>query len=105
MKACFEQVLSVDQAGRLKPHPTVYRMAAERLGVHTGSLRMVAAHNWDVTGAMRAGCAGAFVARPRMTLGPLDERPDVVGRDLEQVANRILEVEFGATEDWSHRGR
>ncbi len=94
LHGCFEQVLSVDAARRLKPHPAVYRLAAERLGVAPPQLRLVAAHNWDVTGAMRAGCAGAFVARPGMLLGPLDERPDVVGPDLRAVAARILEVEL-----------
>lgn len=91
----FEQVLSVDDAGRLKPHPAVYQMAARRLDVEPGGLRLVAAHNWDVTGAMRAGCAGAFIARPGMILGPLDEHPDIAGPDLDAVADRILEVELG----------
>ncbi len=90
----FEQVLSVDAARRLKPHPAVYRMAAARLGVVPPQMRLVAAHDWDVTGAMRAGCAGAFVARPGMLLGPLDEHPDVVGPDLRAVAEQIIEVEL-----------
>jgi hypothetical protein len=33
------------------------------------------------------------VARPGMVLDPLVERPDVVGDDLREVADRILEVE------------
>ena len=90
----FEQVLSVEYAGRLKPHPAVYGMAAERLGAAPGDLRLVAAHNWDITGAMRAGWAGAFIARPGMLLGPLDEQPDIVGPDLSAVTDRILEVEL-----------
>jgi 2-haloacid dehalogenase len=90
----FEQVLSVDFARRLKPHRAVYQMAAERLGIEPGGMRMVAAHHWDVTGAMRAGCAGAFLARPGMVLGPLDEQPDVVGPDLGAVAEAILAVEM-----------
>ncbi len=91
----FEQVLSVEYAGRLKRHPAVYHMAADRLGVEPGGMRLVAAHNWDITGAMRAGCAGAFIARPGMVLGLLDEHPDIVGPDLAAVADRILEVELG----------
>lgn len=91
----FEEVLSVEYAGCLKPDPTVYHMAAERLGVEPGGMRLVAAHNWDITGALRAGCAGAFIARPGMILGPLDEHPDIVGPDLDVVADRILELELG----------
>jgi 2-haloacid dehalogenase len=91
----FEQILSADSVKRLKPAPEPYRMAAESLGVETGQVRLVAAHAWDVAGAMRAGCAAAFVARPGMVLDPLVERPDIVGTDLREVADRILEIEPG----------
>ncbi len=90
----FEQVLSVEYARRLKPHPEVYRMAAQRLVVEPSGMRLVAAHSWDVTGAIRAGCTGAFLARPGKLLGSLDEHPDVVGSDLREVTDRILEVEL-----------
>ncbi len=89
----FEQVLSADAVQRLKPALEPYRMAAESLGVEVGQVRLVAAHAWDVVGAMRAGCAAAFVARPGMVLNPLAERPDVVGSDLREVADQILEIE------------
>ena len=91
----FEEVLSADTVKRLKPAPEPYRMAAESLGVEAGPVRLVAAHAWDVAGALRAGCAAAFVARPGMVLDPLVERPDVVGADLREVADRILEIEPG----------
>ena len=89
----FEQVLSADTVQRLKPAPEPYRMAAESLGVEVGQVRLVAAHAWDVVGAMRAGCAAAFVARPGMVLNPLAARPDMVGADLREVAAQILEIE------------
>ena len=89
----FEQVLSADAVQRLKPALEPYRMTAESLGVEVGQVRLVAAHAWDVVGAMRAGCAAAFVARPGMVLNPLAERPDVVGSDLREVADQILEIE------------
>lgn len=91
----FERVLSADSVGRLKPAPEPYRMAAESLGVQVGEVRLVAAHAWDVAGAMRAGCAAAFVARPGKVLDPLFERPDVVGKDLDEVAGGIIEAEAG----------
>ena len=91
----FEQILSADTVGRLKPAPEPYRMAAQSLGVGVEGVRLVAAHAWDVAGALRAGCAAAFVARPGMVLDPLVELPDVVGVDLREVADRILEVEAG----------
>ena len=89
----FDQVLSADAVKRLKPAPEPYRMAAESLGVEVGQIRLVAAHAWDVAGALQAGCAAAFVARPGMVLNPLFEHPDVVGADLREVADGILEAE------------
>jgi 2-haloacid dehalogenase len=89
----FELVLSADTVGRLKPAPEPYLMAAERLGVAVGEVRLIAAHAWDVAGAARAGCATAFVARPGKVLDPLVERPEIIGADLAEVAEAILAVE------------
>lgn len=89
----FEQVLSADTVGRLKPSPEPYRMAAEKLGVDIGEIRLVAAHAWDIDGALRVGCAAAFVGRPGKVLDPLADRPDVVGSDLAEVADQIISIE------------
>lgn len=93
LKDYFEQNLSADSVSRLKPAPEPYRMAAESAGVGIGETRLVAAHAWDVAGALQAGCAAAFVARPGMVLNPLFEHPDVVGSDLREVADGILAAE------------
>jgi 2-haloacid dehalogenase len=95
LRGYFEQIISADAVKRLKPAPEPYRMAAENLRVEVKGLRLVAADAWDVARALHAGCAAAFVARPGMVLDPLVERPDVVGADLREVADRILEVEAG----------
>jgi 2-haloacid dehalogenase len=86
----FEAVLSADAVRRLKPAPEPYRMAADRLGVEPGEVLLVAAHAWDVAGALRAGCRAAFVARPGKVLDPLVERPDLVVADLDELAGRLL---------------
>ncbi|HEV2092717.1 MAG TPA: haloacid dehalogenase type II [Rubrobacter sp.] len=89
----FDMVLSADSVRRLKPAPEPYRAAAEALGVEIPQVRLVAAHAWDVAGALRVGCAAAFVARPGMVLDPLVETPDVVGADLSEVAASIVAAE------------
>jgi 2-haloacid dehalogenase len=86
----FERILSADDVRRLKPAPEPYRMAAERLGVELGDVLLVAAHAWDVAGALRAGCRAAFVARPGMVLDPLVPRPELVVADLGELADRLL---------------
>ncbi len=91
----FEQVLPADMVRRLKPAPEPYLLAAQRLGVPIGEVRLIAAHAWDVAGAARAGCATAFVARPGKVLDPLVEAPDVIGADLSEVADRIIAADGG----------
>jgi 2-haloacid dehalogenase len=90
----FERILSADAARRLKPAREPYDTAARELGIDITGLRLIAAHAWDITGALRAGAAAAFVARPGMVLDPLAPVPDIVGADLSEVAERILEVEL-----------
>jgi 2-haloacid dehalogenase len=87
----FEQVLSADTAKRLKPAPAPYRMAARSLRVPDRGMRLVAAHAWDVAGALRAGCTAAFVAR--QPFDPLVDEPDVIGADLAEVADGIIAAE------------
>lgn len=86
----FEAVLSVDRVRRFKPARAVYDMAARELGAPPADLWLVAAHNWDTTGAMAAGWHAAFVQRPGMALGPLDREPAVIGGDLMEVAAGLI---------------
>lgn len=88
----FEEVLSADTVQRLKPAPEPYHMTAQTLGVDIEAIRMVAAHAWDVGGAMRAGASAAFVARPGKVLDPLLPAPDIVGPDLRQVASQLIDA-------------
>lgn len=89
----FEAVFSADEVRRLKPAPEPYRMAASLLGVEPGGMRLVAAHSWDVAGALRAGCEAAFVGRPGAALDPLAPTPDIIGKDLDEVAGLIIAAE------------
>ncbi len=93
LRDLFEQVLSADAVRRLKPAPEPYRMAAERLGVSVDQVRLVAAHDWDIAGALRAGCAAAFVARAGRVPDALFGAPDVSGPGLAEVARAIVAAE------------
>ena len=93
LRDLFAHVLSADTVRRLKPAPEPYRMAADALGVPLGEMRLIAAHGWDIAGALRAGALAAFVARPGQVLDPLYPQPDIVGADLGAVAERILAVD------------
>jgi 2-haloacid dehalogenase len=86
----FHAVLSADQVRALKPRPEPYALVARTFEVGLAQVWLVAAHAWDVAGALAAGCRAAFVRRPDMVLSPLGEPPDVVGADLREVAERLL---------------
>jgi 2-haloacid dehalogenase len=88
----FSKIMSVAPTGRFKPAAAVYQMAADRLNVSTEDMTMVAAHDWDIAGAMAAGYSGAYVTRPGMVINPLFQPPDVTGPDLEVVTDLILQT-------------
>jgi 2-haloacid dehalogenase len=86
----FDAILSADTVRALKPRREPYELVARTFAVPTGDVRLVAAHAWDVAGALAAGCRAAFVARPGMPHNPIDPEPDIVGADLGDIADRIL---------------
>ncbi|HEY5731718.1 MAG TPA: haloacid dehalogenase type II [Anaerolineales bacterium] len=86
----FEKSFSVDAIKKFKPDAEVYKMTAKELGVSADQIRLVAAHDWDVAGALLAGCAAAFIARPGHVLNPGMPEPDIVGKDLVEVADKII---------------
>jgi 2-haloacid dehalogenase len=87
----FEAALSADTVRALKPAPAAYQHVADQCGVALSEVRLVAAHAWDVSGALAAGARAAFVARPGMVLSPLGASPDIVGTDLGEVTDLIIE--------------
>jgi 2-haloacid dehalogenase len=86
----FDAILSADQVQALKPRPEPYELVARTFDANVGDVRLVAAHAWDVSGALAAGCAAAFVRRPGKVMPPLGAQPDVTGADLREVAERIV---------------
>ena len=86
----FDDVLSADEVRQLKPGPRPYRLVATRMGVDLDDVMLVAAHDWDISGALAAGARGAFIARPGMVPSPLGRQPDVIAADLVELATALL---------------
>lgn len=61
--ASFDDVLSVEEVGWFKPDRRAYDGLARHLDAFRSELTMVAAHDWDVAGAMAAGLDGVFLER------------------------------------------
>jgi 2-haloacid dehalogenase len=89
----FEKSFSVDTIKKFKPDAEVYKMTAKELGVSADQIRLVAAHDWDVAGALLAGCSAAFIARPGHVLNPAMPIPDITGKDLVEVADKIISMD------------
>ena len=89
LRGYLDRVLSADDVKRFKPAREAYEHAARELGVALDQIVLVAAHSWDVAGALAAGCQAAFVARPGQTLSPAVAKPQFRGRDIEEVAEQI----------------
>ena len=89
----FDAILSADEVKALKPRPEPYHMVARTFETEPHDVRVVAAHAWDISGALAAGCAAAFVSRPGKVLSPLGGHPDISGDDLVEVAERIIGAE------------
>lgn len=93
LRPLFDHVLSVEAARCYKPHPDAYALASSTLGVPANRLRLIACHDWDTTGALRAGYRAAFVARGAGGINAAGEQPDITGEDLADVAQRIIDTD------------
>ncbi len=82
--------LSVDDAGRWKPHPDSYRYAADACGVPLERCAMVAVHPWDLHGAATVGMTTGYLDRRGTPWPAVFTSPDVTGSTLGDVARSLL---------------
>ena len=90
LRPSVDAVLTAGAIEALKPRPEAYRLAADWGGVAIGDVWLVAAHAWDVSGALAAGCRAAFVARPGAVPSPVGPQPEIAAGDLREIATEIL---------------
>ncbi|CAN5691655.1 haloacid dehalogenase type II [soil metagenome] len=90
VRARFEHLFSVEDAGAWKPSARPYEYAAEACDVKPDQVLLVAVHPWDVDGARRAGLQSCWVNRsgapypamfldPTYTVGSLEEIAELWG--------------------------
>ncbi len=53
---------------------------------------MIAAHGWDISGAISAGMQTAFIEREGQALYPLAANATYTGKDLTEIATNILKA-------------
>ncbi|NEE03616.1 haloacid dehalogenase type II [Phytoactinopolyspora halotolerans] len=92
LDSTIEQVLTVDDVQRWKPAPDIYRHAAASTGVRAEQVALVAAHAWDTHGAHQAGLTTGWVARLEDRFPAVFAPPDVIGNDLVEVVQGLLDL-------------
>jgi 2-haloacid dehalogenase len=91
ISAQFDEVLSVEAVGIFKPHPSVYQLAVDRLGVAAARICFASSNGWDIAGAAHFGFRAVWINRgreprerlpagPEIELGDLAELPQLVAR-------------------------
>lgn len=88
--ALFDVIMSVEMVPRFKPHRSVYLAAADRLGSHPSEMVMVAAHDWDIAGAMAVGMRGVFISRPGQRYSGAFPEPTTRATDVRDAARWIV---------------
>jgi len=86
----FDSRLSVEDVQMYKPHQHVYAWAARILGLEPHECMLVAAHGWDIAGALWAGWRAAFLSRPGAQLYPLAPEPEINVPELGTAADRLI---------------
>ena len=86
----FDDIISVDEFGRFKPHPSVYRGAARNLGLEVGEIMMISSNSFDVMGARMCGNRGAFVNRYELPFEDTTFVPDYTVADFGELAEAIV---------------
>ncbi|WP_423998175.1 haloacid dehalogenase type II [Maribacter sp. IgM3_T14_3] len=87
----FDEMLSVEPTGKFKPFTDTYAWGAKQMGLELEECMLIAAHGWDVAGALWAGWRAAFIGRPGQQEYPLAPKTEIIVSDLKKAAD-ILET-------------
>ena len=73
----IDHVLSVEEVGVFKTHPSVYRLAVERLGVPASAIAFMSSNAWDAHAASAFGMRVVWCNRYGQRRERLPGRPDL----------------------------
>jgi len=86
----LDAVLSVDELGIFKPHPSVYQLAVDRLGVEPRQVSFQSSNAWDAAAAATFGFRVAWVNRFGQAVERLPDQPDAELRTLSELPDLVL---------------
>jgi len=93
----FERRFSADGVKHHKPSRQAYAYVEKELGVEPSQLCLVACHTWDTLGAAAAGWGAALIRRVGNDVLGVGPQPQIVGDDLDDVANQLIARHKGRT--------
>ena len=80
----IDMVLSVEEVGAYKPHPSVYRLAHERLGIDSDAIAFSSSNAWDAHAASASGMRVVWCNRYSQKRERLPGNPDREIRSLDE---------------------
>ena len=85
-----DDVLSVEDFGVWKPKLELYQGACRKMGIKPGEATLIAAHAWDVHGALSAGLRGVWVRRQDSRYHPAMGEPAGLAHGLSEAVDIAL---------------
>lgn len=86
----FDEVISATGNGAFKPHPSVYRRAAQLLNLEVNQCLMVSANAFDCVGARACGFQAVYVDRYKMPVEDSPFQPALIVDDFTELADALL---------------
>ncbi|MBI5786124.1 MAG: haloacid dehalogenase type II [Rhodocyclales bacterium] len=86
----FDAVLSVEDVGVFKPHPRVYALAPERLGIAAENILFLSSNGWDAFSAKAFGLKVLWCNRSAQAPERIPATPDGEIRDLSQLPAMLV---------------
>jgi 2-haloacid dehalogenase len=81
----LDNVFSADEIKMYKPHPSVYQLACDRLGLDKSRICFVSANAWDASGAANFGFQTVWLNRNAA-------EPDELPGELAQIVRSLAEL-------------
>jgi 2-haloacid dehalogenase len=85
LNTLLDAVLSVEEVGVYKPHPKVYQLAVDRLGIRAGAIAFQSSNAWDAYAASAFGMQVVWCNRYGQRSERLPGAPDRTVRSLAEL--------------------
>jgi 2-haloacid dehalogenase len=89
LNTLLDAVLSVEEVGVYKPHPKVYQLAVDRLGIRAGAIAFQSSNAWDAYAASAFGMQVVWCNRYGQRSERLPGAPDRTVRSLAELPTLV----------------